>query len=66
MRNDISLIKSKLDNTSHTSQQEIDNINEILTIKKNVLGEKEHELSRVKMELDSKNLEYNRLQIVHK
>lgn len=41
-------------------------MNEILTTKKNVLGEKEQELSRVKMELDSKNLEYNRLQIAHK
>jgi hypothetical protein len=32
-------------------------MNEILASKKNVLGEKEQELSRVKMELDSRNLE---------
>lgn len=57
LRNDISLIKSKLDNTCQASNQEIENMNEILTSKKNVLGEKEQELSRVKMELDSRNLE---------
>lgn len=57
LRNDISLIKSKLDNTSQATNQEIENMNEILTSKKNILGEKEQELSRVKMELDSRNLE---------
>jgi len=57
LRNDISLIKSKLENTSNTSNKEIDSMNEILASKKNVLGEKEQELSRVKMELDSRNLE---------
>lgn len=66
LRNDISLIKSKLENTSNTTTKEIDSMNEILASKKNVLGEKEQELSRVKMELDSRNLEQNRLQISQK
>jgi predicted unusual protein kinase regulating ubiquinone biosynthesis (AarF/ABC1/UbiB family) len=43
LRNDISLLKNKINNHSETSQKELEDINNILTIKKKNLSEKEQD-----------------------
>jgi phage host-nuclease inhibitor protein Gam len=57
LRNDVSLLKSKVDNYSETSKREYQNLSTILTSNKQDIGDKDEEINKLRILLDTKTLE---------